>query len=126
MKNSYSIFLVWMILFPAGFAGVIFLFPDSARLLLNYMAWMIVLLLVIIRRKKAVHLFSGITAETAAKMTDEEKIRCADKTLRLFLVFAALFSLFSLLFRILSLPFYADLILFVIGIVTAAVRDMKN
>ena len=128
MKKSYTLFIVWIVLFCVVETGICFL-PVSVnlmlRLVMNTTSISVALLTLLIYLTGNVHWYTGISFQDAVAAGPVRRKNYALKHLIRFGAFALIYLLFSVVMQILHVSFWVDFAVFMVGIMAAAFSTIR-
>ncbi len=128
MKKSYTLFIVWTVLFCAVETGICFL-PVSndlmLRLVMNTTSISIALLTLLIYLTGNVYWYNGVSFQDAVAAGAARRRNYALKHLIRFGAFALIYLLFSVVAQILHVNFWVDFAVFMVGIMAVAFSTIR-
>lgn len=128
MKKSYTLLIVWMIVFCVAEVGLCFLpFGEDLlmRLTLNGCSIGIAVLTLIIYLTGYVYWYNGVKFQDAVAAGPARRKRYALRHLLRFGIFAAAYLLFSVVMQILHVNQWVDFTVFFVGILVIAFSTIK-
>jgi len=129
-RKTYTGFIVWFILYLLVGVGSAFVLPnfDEAsytRLLMNLTTIAMAILTFIIWRTEYVYWYNGVSYEDAEKAGSERRRRYGYFHFQLFLKVALAGLAYTALSILAGFPWWLDLPVFGVGLITAAFWTMK-
>lgn len=128
LKKSYRGLVWWMLGFVAGMLAIAFLPLDDAglilRVLLSFTAADVALLAYIVWRTEQVYWYNGTEYEVAVTAGSERRKAFAWRHFRIFGWYALAHAVFSVLMHLTGMPWWIDIIVFCVGLCTAAFSTM--
>ena len=122
--KSYKGFILWILSYAALLLSICFLPTKDGglltRVLLNYTNLALLLLMYIILKTEFVYWFSGTSFEEARDAGSDRRHAFALKHFYCFLWPTLGYLTFSVLAQLLGIPFWIDLVLFCVVLMTAA------
>ncbi|MBR4080258.1 MAG: hypothetical protein IKK21_00560 [Clostridia bacterium] len=129
LKKSYRGFVLWMLGFVAGMAAIILLGTADAalmtRVLLCFTAADVALLAFIVWRTEQIYWYNGTEYEEAVKAGRERRRTFAWRHFRTFGGYALGQIIFCGVMHLLGLPWWIDIIVFCVGLCSAAFSTMR-
>ncbi|MBQ3484514.1 MAG: hypothetical protein IJA77_03295 [Clostridia bacterium] len=128
LKKSYRGLVWWMLGFVAGMLAIAFLPLEDAglimRVLLSFTAADVALLAYIVWRTEQVYWYNGTEYEEAVAAGSERRKAFAWRHFRIFGWYAVAQVIFSVGMHLTGLPWWIDIIVFCVGLCTAAFSTM--
>lgn len=128
LKKSYRGFVIWLVLFVVGLAGLMFLPVEDGGLLTRgiivYTAAALALLAWIVWRTERVYWYNGTEFEEAVEAGSERRKRFAWRHFRIFGGFALGLLLFSAFMQLMGWPWWIDIVVGTVGLCAAAFCTM--
>lgn len=128
LKKSYRGLVWWMLGFVAGMLAIAFLPLEDAglimRVLHSFTAADVALLAYIIWRTEQVYWYNGTEYEAAVAAGSERRKAFAWRHFRIFGWYAVAQVIFSILMHLTGMPWWIDIIVFCVGLCTAAFSTM--
>lgn len=128
LKKSYRGLVWWMLGFVAGMMAIAFLPLEDAglilRVLLSFTAADVALLAYIVWRTEQVYWYNGTEYEAAVAAGSERRKAFAWRHFRIFGWYALAQVIISLVMHLTGLPWWIDIIVFCVGLCTAAFSTM--
>lgn len=128
LKKSYRGFVIWLILFVAVLAGLMFLPVEDGglltRIIIVYTAAALASLAWIIWRTERVYWYNGTEYEQAVAAGSERRKCFAWRHFRIFCGFAVVLLAFCAFTQLMGWPWWIDIVVGTVGLCAAAFSTM--
>ncbi|MBQ8603914.1 MAG: hypothetical protein IJ410_03600 [Oscillospiraceae bacterium] len=128
MKKSYKGFILWIVLFMAGFFPIMLIKTNAGlltRITMNYTSMMLAFLAYIIYKYDRIYWYNGVDFEEAAEAGRERRDAYTVAHLKKFIKFAGFYALFSFIMHLAGKGIWIDSIVFTLGLICTAVSTIR-
>ena len=129
-RKSYKAFVLWLVVYMAAMFSPVLLPKDTdaglvMRLVFNLTSMGLVVLMWIIWRTESVYWINGTTYEQARDAGSARRREFAAAHMKVFSLFALGYAIFSVIMQLQSVGFVADIVVFCVGLIAAALSTLR-
>jgi hypothetical protein len=130
MNKSYKGFILWTIIYTAGFIPMIAVTNSEngetvTKFILLYTTAMLTLLAYIIYKTDSIYWYNGVSFEEAEAAGYERRTEYTYKHLQLFGNFTVLYTLFTAASIYMEINVFIDTLVFTIGLIVTAILTIR-